>query len=284
MKVKQPFTRIHKRFSELRDSDRGGLITFITAGDPNLEVSTDILAGLPDAGADLIEIGMPFSDPMADGPAIQLSSQRALKNGMNLKKTISMVAEFRKYDDTTPIILMGYYNPIYHYGTQSFLFDAKKAGVDGLIIVDLPPEEENELCIPALNAGINFIYLMAPTTDDKRLPTILRNASGFLYFVSILGITGTKAAMLDDVKMHVDRIKLQTDVPIGVGFGIRTAEQAANISSIADAVVVGSALIDVVYKNVNKNGEVKIGTASKVLSLVQELSTAVRSARQRRFI
>ena len=276
--TQQPETRIARRFAALKKEGRSGFITFTTAGDPDLETSAKILDGIAEAGADLIEIGVPFSDPMADGPAIQSSSLRAIKGGMTLRKTLAMVAEFRKKDDDTPIILMGYYNPIYIYGVDSFLTDARKAGVDGLIVVDLPPEEETELCLPALNAGINFIYLTAPTTTDKRLPRVLEHASGFVYFVSITGITGTRTAKTTDVAGHVGRIRAQTDLPVAVGFGIRTPEQAAEIARVADAAVVGSALVDQITANLDDNGKPGPGTVDAVLNLVAALAQSVRNA------
>lgn len=276
--TQQPETRIARRFAALKKEGRSGFITFTTAGDPDLETSAKILDGIAEAGADLIEIGVPFSDPMADGPAIQASSLRAIKGGMTLRKTLAMVAEFRKKDDDTPIVLMGYYNPIYIYGVDSFLTDAKKAGVDGLIVVDLPPEEETELCLPALNAGINFIYLTAPTTTDKRLPRVLEHASGFVYFVSITGITGTRTAKTTDVAGHVGRIRAQTDLPVAVGFGIRTPEQAAQIARVADAAVVGSALVDQITANLDDNGKPGPGTVDAVLNLVAALAQSVRNA------
>ncbi len=272
----KPETRIARRFAKLKDEGRAGLVTFLTAGDPDMDTASEIMMGLPGAGADLIEIGMPFSDPMADGPAIQASSLRALKSGMTLGKTLDTVRAFRKSDDDTPVILMGYYNPIYIYGVDRFLADA--AGlVDGLIMVDLPPEEENELCLPALRAGINFIYLTAPTTDDARLPRVVEQASGFVYYVSIAGITGTAAAATDDVSAQVDRIKRHTDLPVAVGFGIRTPEHAAEIASVADAVVVGSAFVDVLKTNLDDNNRALPGLADKVLALVSDLAKGVRS-------
>lgn len=274
----KPETRIAKRFAALKAEGRAGLITFTTAGDPDLETSLEILKGIAEAGADLIEIGVPFSDPMADGPAVQASSLRAIKAGMTLRKTLGMVAEFRKGDNDTPIVLMGYYNPIYIYGVDAFLKDAKAAGVDGLIVVDLPPEEEAELCLPALAAGVNFIYLTAPTTTDARLPRVLEHASGFVYFVSITGITGTRSAKTSDVAGHVGRIRAQTDLPVAVGFGIRTPEQAAKIAAVADAAVVGSALVDQITANLDDKGKPGAGTVSAVLDLVKALAEGVRSA------
>jgi tryptophan synthase alpha chain len=272
-------TRIEKRFEALQREGRAALGAFITAGDPDYDTGLEILLGLADAGADMIEFGVPFSDPMADGPAIQASSLRALRNGMTLKKTLDMVRTFRKKDDATPFVLMGYYNPIYIYGVDTFLKDAVAAGVDGLIVVDLPPEEEGELCLPAISAGLNFIYLAAPTTDDVRLPRVAEHASGFIYFVSITGITGTKAAAAKDVSGHLARIKRHTKLPVAVGFGIRTPEQAADIARIADGAVVGSALVDIVAKNLDANGKAMPGLAGKVLDLVGSLAKGVRGAR-----
>ncbi|MBT6095423.1 MAG: tryptophan synthase subunit alpha [Rhodospirillaceae bacterium] len=267
-------TRIERRFQALKDEGRAGLVTFLTAGDPDIETATEILLGLPGAGADVIEIGVPFSDPMADGPAIQAASLRAIKGGMTLAKVLDAVRTFRVQDDDTPIVLMGYYNPIYIYGVERFLKDAKEAGVDGFIVVDLPPEEEGELCLPCLDAGLNFIYLTAPTTDDARLPRVVEHASGFIYFVSVTGVTGTKSAATSDVAAHVARIKRHADLPVAVGFGIRTPEQAAEIARVADAAVVGSALVDIVAANAD-NGE----APDKVLALVSDLAKGVRQAR-----
>ncbi len=273
-----PETRIGRRFEALKSEGRSGLVTFVTAGDPELEVSREILFGLPAAGADLIELGMPFSDPMADGPAIQASSLRALKSGMTLKKTLKLVADFRARDDDTPVILMGYYNPIYVYGAEPFLADAKAAGVDGLIVVDLPPEEVDELWKPARAQGIDFIFLTAPTSDDERLPKIVKRASGFVYYVSITGITGTKSAAVADVDEAVRRIRRHTDLPIGVGFGIKTPDQAAGIAAVADAAVVGSALVDIIAANLDKDGKAKPGLADQLLGLVGDLAAGVRGA------
>ena len=272
-------SRIAKRFATLKQEGRGGLITFVTAGDPDLETSLEILRGLPAAGADLIEIGMPFSDPMADGPAIQQSSQRALKAGASLKKTLAMAAAFRKQDDNTPLVLMGYYNPIYIYGVDKFLADAVAAGIDGLIIVDLPPEEETELCLPAQQAGLDFVYLTAPTTDDNRLPRVLENARGFVYYVSITGITGTKSAGIAEIEEAVARLKKHTDLPVGVGFGITTPEQAGAIAALADAAVVGSALVNTVRDYLDNDGKAKPGLVEAVFKMVGALATGVRSAR-----
>ncbi len=272
-------TRIDTRFEQLKIEGRPGLVTFVMAGDPNLEVSQEILNGLPVAGADLIEIGMPFSDPMADGPSIQLAGQRALKGGQTLTKTLAMVAEFRKLNNETPIILMGYYNPIYIYGNEKFLKDANAAGVDGLIIVDLPPEADDELCIPAMDYNINFIRLATPTTDAERLPKVLENTSGFLYYVSITGITGAAAPDPDRVGKAIAAIKAKTDIPVAVGFGVRTAEQAADLGKGADGVVVGSALVSVILDNLDSDGNPKAGTARAVHALVEDLASGVRSVK-----
>lgn len=272
-------TRIDTRFEALKVEGRPGLVTFIMAGDPNMEASQEILNGLPAAGADLIEIGMPFSDPMADGPSIQLAGQRALKGGQTLAKTLAMVAEFRKTDSKTPIILMGYYNPIYIYGNEKFLKDANAAGVDGLIIVDLPPEADHELCIPAMDYGINFIRLATPTTDAQRLPKVLENTSGFLYYVSITGITGAAAPDPHKVAKAVAAIKAKTEIPVAVGFGVKTAEQAAAIGQGADAVVVGSALVSIIKDNLDGDGNAKPGMAKAVHALVSDLASGVQSVK-----
>ena len=272
-------SRIEKRFAAVKSEGRGALVTFVTAGDPDYATSLEIVKGLPAAGADLIELGMPFSDPMAEGPPIQASSLRALKGGMTLNKTLEMVRAFRKDDGDTPIILMGYYNPIYSYGVDRFVKDAKVAGVDGLIIVDLPPEEDVELCLPALEAGIHWIRLATPTTDDKRLPVVLNNTSGFVYYVSIMGITGTASVPTEQVREAVSRLRRHTDLPIAVGFGIRTPDQAATISGVADAAVVGSAIVDAVKAELGENGKAKPGLAAKVLALVESLASGVRGNR-----
>ncbi len=274
-------TRIDRRFAKLRAEGRAGLVTFLTAGDPDPETGAAILAGLPAAGADIIELGMPFSDPMADGPAIQVASQRALAAGMTLAKTLDMIARFRKQDDETPIVLMGYYNPIYAFGVERFLATAVKAGVDGLIVVDLPPEEEAELCLPARAAGINFIFLTAPTTDDNRLPRVLANASGFVYYVSITGITGTASALATDVASAVKRIRRFTPLPVAVGFGIKTPDQAAEIAAAADAAVVGSALVNRLADNLDAAGAAKPGLVNAVLALVKDLAQGVARGRVR---
>ncbi|MBN8993717.1 MAG: tryptophan synthase subunit alpha [Rhizobiales bacterium] len=271
-------TRIDTRFAALKAEGRPALVTFTTAGDPDYATSLDILKALPKAGADVIELGMPFSDPMADGPAIQMSGQRALKGGQTLRKTLDMVRAFRATDDETPIVLMGYYNPIYIYGNETFLADAKAAGVDGLIVVDLPPEADDELCIPAMRAGLNFIRLATPTTDDKRLPAVLANTSGFVYYVSILGITGTASPDAVRVAGAVTRIKRHTILPVAVGFGVRTAAQAAAIGRDADGVVVGSAIVSAVAGSL-KDGEATEATVGAVTKLVGELAEGVRAAR-----
>jgi tryptophan synthase alpha chain len=273
-------TRIDRRFAELKEQDRAALVTFLTAGDPDPETSLAILRAIPAAGADVVELGMPFTDPMADGPAIQMSSQRALKSGQTLKKTLDMVRTFRQGDDATPLVLMGYYNPIYIYGVDRFLRDAKSAGVDGLIVVDLPPEEDAELCLPALKAGLNFIRLATPTTDDKRLPAVLANTSGFVYYVSITGITGTATPDPGKVAAAVARIKRHTSLPVAVGFGVRTAEQASIIASGADGVVVGSALVNALKGSLDGDDKATAKTSTVVINLVAELARGVRGARR----
>jgi len=268
-------TRIDRRFAELKKEGRAALVTFITAGDPDLETSKEILLGLPKAGADVIELGMPFSDPMADGPAIQASSLRALKAGQKMKATLELVAEFRKADKETPIVLMGYYNPIYVYPNEQFLDQAVAAGVDGLIVVDVPPEADDELCLPAIERGLNFIRLATPTTDSKRLPAVLAHTSGFLYYVSITGITGAAAPNVNDVHSHVARIKKATKLPVAVGFGVKSGEQASAIAKGADGVVVGSALVTAIEKSLSPQGRATGKTVPAVLNLVKSLSTAL---------
>ncbi|WP_236172299.1 tryptophan synthase subunit alpha [Pseudomonas pseudonitroreducens] len=267
-------SRLQTRFAELKQQNRAALVTFITAGDPGYSTSLDILKGLPEAGADVIELGMPFTDPMADGPAIQLANIRALGNGQNLAKTLKMVREFRAGNDTTPLVLMGYFNPIHYYGVDKFIADAKDAGVDGLIVVDLPPEHNEDLCHPAQAAGIDFIRLTTPTTDDKRLPTVLEGSSGFVYYVSVAGVTGAGAATLDHVEEAVARLRRHTDLPVSIGFGIRTPEHAASIARLADGVVVGSALIDKIAEATSSADAVQ-----SVLGLCRQLAEGVRSAR-----
>jgi tryptophan synthase alpha chain len=273
-------TRIETRFAALKEEGRAALVTFTMAGDPDYDTSLAIAKALPKAGADIIELGMPFTDPMADGPAIQAAGLRALKSGQRMTKTLAMVREFRKEDSETPIVLMGYYNPIFIYGSDRFLSDAKAAGVDGLIVVDLPPEEDDELCLPALKAGLNFIRLATPTTDDKRLPTVLTNTSGFVYYVSITGITGAAAPDTTRVATAVERIKRHTGLPVAVGFGVRTAEQARAIAEGADGVVVGSALVDALRNSLDKSGKASPGSVKAVTDLVSSLAQGMRSARR----
>jgi tryptophan synthase alpha chain len=273
-------TRIDTRFAELKREGRAALVTFTMAGDPDPKTSLAILEALPKAGADVIELGMPFTDPMADGPAIQAGGLRALNAGQTLKKTLAMVRAFRKGDGTTPIVLMGYYNPIYIYGVRRFLADAKAAGVDGLIVVDLPPEEDDELCLPALTAGLNFIRLATPTTDDKRLPTVLANTSGFVYYVSITGITGAAAPEVGKVRTAVARIKRHTRLPVAVGFGVRSSRQVRAIAAGAEGVVVGSALVSAVKDSLDRNGKATARTVRAVTKLVSELAGGVRGAKR----
>jgi len=271
--------RIDRCFAELRKAARPALVTFVTAGDPDYDTSLAILKALPAAGADVVELGMPFSDPMADGPAIQAAGLRALNGGQTMVKTLAMVRAFRAGDEHTPIVLMGYYNPIYVYGNERFLTDAKKAGVDGLIIVDLPPEEDEELCLPAIKAGLNFVRLATPTTDDKRLPAVLKNTSGFVYYVSIAGITGTKRPDTTRVAEAVDRIKRHTDLPVAVGFGVTAPEQAAAIGRNADGVVVGSALVRAVETSLDSEKRATPKTVTAVTDLVASLAQGVRASR-----
>jgi tryptophan synthase alpha chain len=265
-------SRLTARFAALVAEKRAALVTFITSGDPDAETGAKILAGLPAAGADIIEIGMPFTDPMADGPAIQAAGLRALKGGMTLTKTLHIVKQFREADDKTPIILMGYFNPIYIYGVERFLVDAKVAGIDGLIVVDLPPEEDDELCLPALKAGIAFIRLATPTTDDARLPKVLQNTSGFVYYVSITGITGSATPDFGVVASTVARIKQHTNLPVCVGFGVKTAEHARAIARGADGVVVGSALVEAVRTSLDADGRATEKTVPAVLNLVADIA------------
>ncbi|MBJ3776246.1 tryptophan synthase subunit alpha [Acuticoccus mangrovi] len=264
-------SRIAARFEALGRDNRAALVTFITAADPSIETCAEILKGLPAAGADVIELGMPFTDPMADGPAIQAAGRRALAAGGSVSTTLRLVRDFRQHDDTTPIVLMGYYNPIYHRGVDTFLAEATEAGVDGLIIVDLPPEEDDELCLPARAVGLDFIRLATPTTDDKRLPAVLANTSGFVYYVAIAGITGTASAAAADIGRAVARLKAKTALPVGVGFGVKTPEQAAEIARVADAVVVGSAIVSTI--------EASGGDPAPTLAFVKALSDGVRRAR-----
>ena len=267
-------SRLQTRFAELKQQNRAALVTFVTAGDPGYDASLAILKGLPAAGADVIELGMPFTDPMADGPAIQLANIRALDNGQDLAKTLQMVREFRADEQATPLVLMGYFNPIHKYGVARFIAEAKEAGVDGLIVVDLPPEHNVDLCDPAQAAGIDFIRLTTPTTDDKRLPKVLNGSSGFVYYVSVAGVTGSGAATLEHVEQAVTRLRRHTDLPISIGFGIRTPEHAATIARLAEGVVVGSALIDQIANAENDAAAIK-----GVLGLCSELAEGVRGAR-----
>jgi tryptophan synthase alpha chain len=274
-------TRIDRRFAALKQRGRTALVTFTMAGDPDYGLSLAILNALPEAGADVIELGMPFTDPMADGPAIQASGLRALKAGQNMKRTLALVREFRRGDEATPIVLMGYYNPIYIHGVEKFLADAKDAGVDGLIVVDLPPEEDEELCLPALKSGFNFIRLATPTTDDTRLPAVLKNTSGFVYYVSITGITGAAAPDTGKVAAAVARIKRHTRLPVCVGFGVRTPEQASAIARGADGVVVGSALVEAVRTSLGPDGKATAATVRSVADLVRALADGVRGGQRR---
>ena len=269
-------SRIDRRFAALKKEGRPALVTFISAGDPDLETSAKILAGLPKAGADIIELGMPFSDPMADGPAIQASSLRALKAGQTMKKTLAMVADFRKSNQDTPIVLMGYYNPIYVYSNEKFVDDAVAAGVDGLIVVDVPPEADDELCVPAIKKGLNFIRLATPTTDAKRLPAVLSNTSGFLYYVSITGITGSATPQANDVHAQIARIKKSTALPVVVGFGVKTPEQARALAKGADGVVVGSAFVSAIGSSLDAGNRATEKTVPAVLELAASLSRALR--------
>ena len=271
-------TRISRRFAALEAEGRAGLVTFVMAGDPDFQTARDILKGLPGAGADLIEIGMPFSDPMADGPAIQAAGLRALRGGQTMRKTLELVRDFRRHDKDTPLILMGYYNPIYVYPVDRFVVDAKAAGVDGLIVVDVPPEADDELCLPAIAHGLSFIRLATPTTDARRLPAVLANTSGFVYYVSITGITGTAAPDPADVHAQVKRIKAATKLPVAVGFGVKTPEQARSIARGADAVVVGSALVDAIRDSLGADGAARAETVPRVLDLVRGLARGLKAA------
>lgn len=273
-------TRIDTRFAELKKADRSAFVTFVMAGDPDPATSLEIIKALPRSGADVIELGMPFTDPMADGPSIQAAGLRALKIGMTLKKTLDLVRDFRKDDNATPIVLMGYYNPIYIYGVDKFLADAKSAGIDGLIIVDLPPEEDDELCLPAMKAGLNFIRLATPTTDDKRLPAVLANTSGFVYYVAITGITGAAAADATAVSAAVARIKRHTQLPVCVGFGIRTPENARAIASHANGAVVGTALVDALKNSLDAEDRATGKTVNAVAELAASLAQGVKGAQQ----
>lgn len=273
-------SRLSARFAACAAENRAALVTYVMSGDPDYETSMAIFRGLAKAGADVIELGMAFSDPMADGPAIQLAGQRALQGGQTLAKSLAMAADFRTTDTETPIVLMGYYNPIYIYGVERFLNDAKAAGIDGLIVVDLPPEMDDELCLPALKAGIAFIRLATPTTDDKRLPTVLTNTSGFVYYVSINGITGAATPDFDKVGQAVARIKRHTALPVAVGFGVKTPDHAAAIARGADGVVVGSALIDAIRTSLDGEGKATGTTVSAVTGLVSALAASVRATKR----
>ncbi len=273
-------TRIDARFAQLAKEGRSAFVTYVMAGDPDPATSLEIIKALPKAGADVIELGIPFTDPMADGPSIQAAGLRALKVGMTLKKTLELVRGFRRDDNATPLVLMGYYNPIYIYGVDKFLIDAKSAGVDGLIVVDLPPEEDTELCIPALKAGLNFIRLATPTTDDKRLPAVLANTSGFVYYVSVTGITGGASADSKVVGDAVARIKRHTDLPVCVGFGIRTPDAARAIAERADGSVVGTALVDALRGSLDAEGRATAQTVKAVSALAAALAQGVRAAKQ----
>jgi len=273
-------TRIDTRFAELKAEGRAALVTFYMGGDPDPETSLKVIKALPKAGADLIEIGMAFTDPMADGPTIQAAGLRALSKGITLEKTLGIVRDFRKDDDKTPIILMGYFNPIFIYGVEKFLVDAKSAGVDGLIVVDCPPEEDDELCKPALKAGLNFIRLATPTTDEKRLPKVLQNTSGFVYYVSIAGITGAARPDPQKVGASVARIKSHTNLPVAVGFGVRTAADAAEIAKVADGVVVGSALVDAVRHSLHADGRPTELTVGSVVAIVEDIAKGIRSVKK----
>jgi tryptophan synthase alpha chain len=272
-------TRIDRRFEKLRQEGRPALVTYFMGGDPDYETSLSVMKALPKAGADIIELGMPFSDPMADGPAIQAAGLRALKGGQTLVKTLAMAHAFRQNDDETPIIMMGYYNPIYIHGVDRFLKDAVESGIDGLIVVDLPPEMDAELCLPALKAGVNFIRLATPTTDDHRLPRVLRNTSGFVYYVSMTGITGSALPETSRIGEAVRRIKAHTDLPVCVGFGVKTAEQARAIGASADGVVVGTAVVNAIANVLGPKGEKTADPAEAVATLVSGLAQGVRAVR-----
>lgn len=277
--LKRPMSRIAKKFADLKDEGRAAFIPFVMAGDPDLETSLALIKALPGAGADLIELGVCFTDPMADGPAIQAAGLRALKAGQTLRKTLKMVSAFRKDDQTTPIILMGYFNPFLAFGVEAFLQDAKTAGVDGLIMVDLPPEEDTELCLPARAAGLDFIKLATPTTDAARMPMVLQNSGGFIYYVSVAGVTGQRSGEAGSVEAAIDQLRQATGLPIAVGFGIKTAEKAQKTAEFADAVVVGSALVEKVAEGLEASGEKTDTILNPVLNLAREIGTAVRAAR-----
>lgn len=270
-------TRITRKFDQLKSSGKKAFVAFVTAGDPNFDTSLQILESLPTAGADIIEVGMPFSDPMADGPSIQASSLRALRANMTLEQTLQLVDQFRKTDNETPIVLMGYYNPIYRYGPDKFVHECAARGVDGLIVVDLPPEEDRELCDPALTAGLHWIRLVTPTTDDERIASVLKNVSGFVYYISVLGVTGTKEVVTEQVSVAVDRLRNYTDLPIAVGFGIKTPERAKAVSEVADGIVIGSAIVDLVQNNIDLAGTPEPELLTKVKDFVSDISTAINS-------
>lgn len=272
--------RIDRRFAKLAEENRAGLVTYVMAGDPDMDTASAILEGLPGAGADIVELGIPFTDPMADGPAIQVAGQRALKAGITVQRVLDMVRGFRKRDSDTPLVLMGYYNPIYSFGPQKFLEAAKDAGVDGFIIVDLPPEEDAELCLPTLEAGLSFIRLATPTTDDQRLPKVLSNTSGFVYYVSITGITGAAVPDFSLVTSAVERLKRHTELPVAVGFGIKTPEHAAAIGRAADGAVIGSALVTTIAEHLDDKGRAANGLVDALLSQVQDLANGVHAARE----
>ena len=268
-------TRITRKFDQLKSSGRKAFVAFVTAGDPDFDTSLQILESLPTAGADIIEVGMPFSDPMADGPSIQASSLRALRANMTLEQTLLLVDQFRKTDNETPIVLMGYYNPIYRYGPDKFVHECAARGVDGLIVVDLPPEEDRELCDPALTAGLHWIRLVTPTTDDERIASVLKNVSGFVYYISVLGVTGTKEVVTEQVSVAVDRLRNYTDLPIAVGFGIKTPERAKAVSEVADGIVIGSAIVDLVQNNIDLAGTPEPELLTKVKDFVSDISKSI---------
>lgn len=270
-------TRITRKFDQLKSSGEKAFVAFVTAGDPNFDTSLQILESLPTAGADIIEVGMPFSDPMADGPSIQASSLRALRANMTLEQTLQLVDQFRKTNNETPIVLMGYYNPIYRYGPDKFVHECAARGVDGLIVVDLPPEEDRELCDPALTAGLHWIRLVTPTTDDERIASVLKNVSGFVYYISVLGVTGTKEVVTEQVSVAVDRLRNYTDLPIAVGFGIKTPERAKAVSEVADGIVIGSAIVDLVQNNIDLAGTPEPELLTKVKDFVSDISKSIHS-------
>ncbi len=271
-------TRITRKFAHLKEQNRKAFVAFLTGGDPDYATSRDLICGLPQVGVDLIEVGIPFSDPMADGPAIQASSQRALKAGMTLPRTLELVRDFRKHDNSTPIVLMGYYNPIYRYGVDRFVHECTSSGVDGLIIVDLPPEEDKELCDPALTAGLHWIRLVTPSTDDSRIESVLHNVSGFVYYISVLGVTGTRSAMTDHVEEAVARLRQYTNLPLAVGFGIKTPEHARSVAEKADGIVIGSAIVDLVKANLDADESPNPKLVETVHRYIREISDSVVQA------